>query len=436
MINPIGGSQAWAVVPGCRVLMLCLFAIQPVAALAQTNDTRVRIVNRSPQAIHYLFASPTDSGQWGEDRLRDGTIASGSAFTLDPGTAHGCAYDVRIVYADKQSEERRNQNLCMLSELIFDRGGIGHAPEASGAVDTRFDIVNRTSHAILHVYVSASSAEQWGEDRLGSAVLPAGGRFRVDPGPANGCIYDVRVAFANMEAEERRQQNLCAISELAFDGSPAGAAPDAGSGGRSTGQLSFGTAFFVTASGYALTNDHVVEDCRSLVAYTDRGPLPAHVARRDGTNDLALLRVRTNGSVPHASFRASPGIRPGDSIAALGFPLQQVLQNGLNVTVGNVSSLAGLGGNTALLQITAPIQPGNSGGPLFDMSGNVVGVIVSKLNSEASQNVNFAVQGSIARLFVEAEGHRAAERPSVTSMAVSDVVDAARAFTFQVECRQ
>lgn len=100
-----------------------------------------------------------------------------------------------------------------------------------------------------------------------------------------------------------------------------------------------------------------------------------------------------------------------------GFPLPTVLQNGLNVTVGNVSSLAGFGGNSALLQMTAPVQPGNSGGPLLDRAGNVVGVIVSKLDAleimkatgDIPQNINFAVQGTIARLFLEAQGLKVTE---------------------------
>jgi len=93
--------------------------------------------------------------------------------------------------------------------------------------------------------------------------------------------------------------------------------------------------------------------------------------------------------------------------------------------------------------MTAPVQPGNSGGPMLDMAGNVVGVIVSKLNAlgiaketgDIPQNINFAVQGSIARLFLEAQGLRVTERSSASSLVVGDVVDNARGYTFQVECR-
>ena len=199
----------------------------------------------------------------------------------------------------------------------------------------------------------------------------------------------------------------------------------------------------MTAQGHALTNHHVVDNCGTVTALTDRGPLVAQIVRIDERNDLALIRVQGTAAFPFVPFRASPGIRAGDGVVVAGYPLPDVLQNGLNVTVGNVSALAGIGGNTALLQMTAPVQPGNSGGPLLDMSGHLVGVVVSKLDAmrlaqstgDIPQNINFAVQGAIARLFLEAQGVRLMERPSTAIQPVGDVVEAARPFTFQIECR-
>ena len=165
--------------------------------------------------------------------------------------------------------------------------------------------------------------------------------------------------------------------------------------------------------------------------------------RRDERNDLALIRVQLTQPVPFARFRGGSMARPGDGVVVAGYPLPSVLQNGLNVTLGNVSSLAGLGGNTALVQVTAPVQPGNSGGPLLDMSGNIIGVIVSKLNAmriaqatgDIPQNINYAVHGSVARLFVESTGQRTAEQSAEKDMRASDVGELAQRFTVQIECR-
>jgi S1-C subfamily serine protease len=406
----------------------------PAHAGAQAQSTAVYISNRSPQDINNIYLSPVGNDKWGEDRLGDRVLLPKGRVAIDPGMAHGCVYDVRAVYEDRRSEEKRNQNLCQLEEIIF----VG--PDA---IDTAIDVVNASSLMIHYLFISPTGSNQWGRDWLGADTgLAPGTRGSVNPGREAGCQYDLRVIYENKQTEERRNQNLCAVSEVVFSGSGAAGGGSAAADPRPASR-SFGTGFFVTADGYALTNHHVVEDCRSIALLTDRGPLPARVVRLDERNDLALLFVESSGKVAAASFRAAPGIRSGDSVVVAGFPLPTVLQNGLNVTVGNVSSMAGIGGNSALLQMTAPVQPGNSGGPLLDMAGNVVGVIVSKLDAlgvaketgDIPQNINFAVQGSIARLFLDAQGVRVAEKPSSSALAVGDVVEYARAYTFQVECR-
>jgi uncharacterized protein len=97
--------------------------------------------------------------------------------------------------------------------------------------------------------------------------------------------------------------------------------------------------------------------------------------------------------------------RQGDSVVALGYPLTGLLSSDVNVTTGVISALAGVRSDTRFLQLTAPVQPGNSGGPLLDMSGHLVGVVSAKLNAVAvatgdiPQNVNFALKGGVAKKF-------------------------------------
>jgi S1-C subfamily serine protease len=401
------------------------------------QSAAVDVNNRSPQLITRIYLSPVGHDEWGRNRLGDRALGINQRESLNPGIANGCFYDVRVVYADQRSEEKRNQNLCELSEITFN---------GPAEIDTVFYVVNRSNRAIHFLYVSATGSKEWGRDWLGSDVtLAPGRRTRVSPGSAGGCNYDIRVEYDTKASEERRNQNLCELTEVVFLGTGTATTGNAAPGAAAAPSAhSFGTGFFVTADGYALTNHHVIEDCGQVAMLTDRGALVARVIRRDERNDLALLRVDNVDKLAFAPFRASPSIRSGDGVVVPGFPLPTVLQNGLNVTVGNVSALAGVGGNTALLQMTAPVQPGNSGGPLLDMSGNVVGVVVGKLDAlgmakqtgDIPQNVNFAVQGGIARLFLEAQGIRATEKPAGSVMAVGDVVDGARASTFQVECRR
>ena len=398
---------------------------------ARQRSAAVYISNRSRETIENIYFSPVGNDKWGEDRLGDRTLLAGGRIAIDPGLADGCIYDVRIVYADKESEERRNQNLCDLEEIAFG---------ATADIDTAIEIVNASPLMIHFLYISPTGSKDWGRDWLGADTgMRAGTRGKVNPGKDAGCNFDLRVVYENKQTEERRNQNLCELTEVVFSGATTASAASA-----DPVPVSYGTGFFVSSDGHALTNHHVIEDCRQVAMLTDRGPMLARVIRRDERNDLALLRVDGDRKVPFGAFRASPGIRAGDSIVVPGFPLPTVLQNGLNVTVGNVSALAGLGGNTALLQMTAPVQPGNSGGPLLDMSGNIVGVIVSKLDAlgvaketgDIPQNINFAVQGTIARLFLEAQGIQVTEKSAAAGLNVGDVVDGARAYTFQVECRR
>jgi S1-C subfamily serine protease len=118
-----------------------------------------------------------------------------------------------------------------------------------------------------------------------------------------------------------------------------------------------------------------------------------------------LLKVdRATTKAP--SIRAS--IRVGEPVAAFGFPLSSMLASSGNFTLGDVTALAGIGDDTRYLQISAPVQPGSSGGPLLDERGNLVGVVTSKLNAlktaaltgDFPQNVNFAIKASALTAFL------------------------------------
>src|SRR4029077_18418126 len=100
----------------------------------------------------------------------------------------------------------------------------------------------------------------------------------------------------------------------------------------------------------------------------------------------------------------------GEEIIVIGFPLKGLLSSAPTITTGIVSSLAGLRDDRTRFQISAPVQPGNSGGPVLDKSGNVVGMVVSKLNvlriarmtGDIPQNVNFAIPVSILTSVLDA----------------------------------
>ena len=204
------------------------------------------------------------------------------------------------------------------------------------------------------------------------------------------------------------------------------------------GTVSTGSGFFVDARGTGLTNAHVVAGCKSA---TIVGYGPARIAARDTTNDLALVQLTPSAPTPVAKMRRRP-LQLGETVYAMGFPLAGQLDNGLNFTSGLVSSLAGMGNDARLLQFTAPIQPGNSGGPIVDNAGLVIGVIQSKLSEIAAlkesgslpQNINFGIKTDLAANFVRANGAMPLDADSGPPREATAIAQEGRGFTFQIRC--
>ena len=205
---------------------------------------------------------------------------------------------------------------------------------------------------------------------------------------------------------------------------------------------SSGTGFLV-ADGRLLTNNHVVDDCARVVARNADGRrVPARVDATDAGRDLAVLTVPADLGPP-LPFRSAPAIRRGELVVTYGFPLSGLLSSGPTLTTGDVSALAGLEDNPTNLQISAPVQPGNSGGPLLDAQANVVGVVVSKLNAarvaqitrDIPQNVNFAVKGTEALAFLRAHGVQPrTERSDGADRRAFEVGEVANASTVFLQC--
>jgi serine protease Do len=205
---------------------------------------------------------------------------------------------------------------------------------------------------------------------------------------------------------------------------------------------SSGTGVFV-ADGYVLTNYHVIKDCtrRATVSYPNYKPQDAYNAGTDETNDLAVLstKMQNRGT---AEFRYQPNL--GEAVAVYGFPFGQILATEGNFTLGNVTSVAGLAGDSRHFQISAPIQPGNSGGPVMDASGRVTGVALSSLDTikmvnitgHVPQNVNFAISASIAINFLGTKdvAPRIADTAVAQKLEPEKLAEVAKKFTVHVWC--
>jgi S1-C subfamily serine protease len=202
-----------------------------------------------------------------------------------------------------------------------------------------------------------------------------------------------------------------------------------------------GSGFLINGSGQVVTNDHVVPECNSISVIQSGSLHRARLLARDPRNDLAVVEAPTlRGS--GASIR-SGAAQVGEEVLAAGFPLAGLLATDVIVTNGIINALAGLEDDPSRVQISAPVQPGNSGGPLLDRSGNVVGVVVEKLNAtwtakkfsgDIPQNVNFAIKPEVLRLFLEANRLQFRQAASGPKMGTVDLASRARQFTVKVEC--
>ncbi len=194
-----------------------------------------------------------------------------------------------------------------------------------------------------------------------------------------------------------------------------------------------GSGVFINAKGQLITNAHVIDECRAVGNATIG---LGKVVAVDAASDLALLQFERTPR-GFASLR-SDTLRLGEGVIAAGYPLSGLLNNGLNVTTGNVSALSGIQGDRRFVQVTTPVQPGNSGGPLLDASGRLVGVVSGGLKDEAvgeghAQNVNYAVAPFVVQAFLQehdvAFTHGRATRETAETIAAK-----ARGHTVHLEC--
>jgi S1-C subfamily serine protease len=201
---------------------------------------------------------------------------------------------------------------------------------------------------------------------------------------------------------------------------------------------------FIVADGRVLTNEHVAGSCARIGARNAQGRwAAARLLAVDRGTDLTLLAVPADFGPPLV-FRDGPPVERGETVITYGFPLTGLLSSGPTLTTGDVSALSGLRDNPLHYTISAPVQPGSSGGPLLDAQGHVVGVVVAKLNAariarmtggDIPQNVNFAIKSDAASDFLRANGVHPLTAPSAgPDRRVPEIGEIAHPSTLFLQC--
>jgi len=170
-----------------------------------------------------------------------------------------------------------------------------------------------------------------------------------------------------------------------------------------------GTGFAISENGLIATACHIVKDAKTIKVYlaTDSF-VSARVLHNDPVNDLAVIKIE-NPTPNFLQIAPIRSLKTGDRVFTIGFPVSSVLGKEAKYTEGVVSSLSGIQGASSLLQITVPVQPGNSGGALVNERGEVVGIVTSsaailpfiKESGTLPQNVNWAVKADYLRPLIE-----------------------------------
>jgi S1-C subfamily serine protease len=203
-----------------------------------------------------------------------------------------------------------------------------------------------------------------------------------------------------------------------------------------------GTGFVISSSGHVVTNNHVIAGCVGDIhgSLNGESPVTLRVVSRDETNDLALLQAP--GSFKEVATIRDKAIHPGDTVVAIGYPFHGLLTSDFTVTTGIVSSLSGVFNDTRYLQISAAVQPGNSGGPLLDTNGQIVGMVAAKLNAlkvakatgDIPENINFAIKTGMIRDFLDNSVVPYQTPEASTELKTADIAHQARAYTLLISC--
>ena len=235
------------------------------------------------------------------------------------------------------------------------------------------DVVDRVKGAVVSVKVKIDESNvAFDGDTEGTPDVPKSGPlekfFRQFGGPGLG------EPFSNRSGHDRAQPHM---------------------------GMAQGSGFFISSDGYIVTNNHVVEHARDVTITTADGKtIPARVVGTDPKTDLALLKVKEGSNYPYVSF-ASQTPRVGDWVIAVGNPFGL----GGTVTAGIVSARGrdiGSGPYDDFLQIDAPVNHGNSGGPTFNVNGEVVGVNTAIFSpSGGSVGIGFAIASDVAKTVVQ-----------------------------------
>lgn len=215
-----------------------------------------------------------------------------------------------------------------------------------------------------------------------------------------------------VEVEEDRQRPIGKIPASTTDG------------GSKAGQ---GTGFLLSDKGYIVTNFHVVDGAKTITVKGINGEystsFEASIVCLDYANDLAILKLNTTlitFPTPPYSIQTSKEVKQGENVVALGYPIKEIMGSELKVTNGIINAKSGYKGSVSQFQFSAAVQPGNSGGPLINSKGDIIGVVSSKLNPQMVESAGYAIKSDYLSFFIT-QSEKVDYTPTVNTINSADL---------------
>ena len=216
-----------------------------------------------------------------------------------------------------------------------------------------------------------------------------------------------------------------------------------------------GSGFYVSKFRHIVTNQHVVNQCKKItVGDSISKQIPATLVASDKRNDLAILQTismemastNTKTFIQNLSIEIVPvlsggliraeDVIGGEEIFVAGYPLGSMVSDSMRLVPGLVNATKGYENDITQFETDASIKKGNSGGPIYDKRGNIVGVAVKRLNVSQSDNFNFAIKGTTVKQFLDANGVITSLANRKSQMSSTDIYKIASKQTVMVVCHR
>lgn len=345
-------------------------------------------------------------------------------------------WDEQPTYADVVQEAQRRGYTPAFCAHIVDSRAAASAPRAPTPVAQTAPAVATTPQSDPLV---ASIQALLGA--LGYAIGGADGILGPRTQAAIAAVQESMGERPDGRPSEALRQRLQAAVAARGNRPPPPSQPPAGTARSAPAET--GSGFFIGAN-LVVTNHHMANACSEIRLRKHGAEIgTAKLVASNRSDDLAVLKSDVT-SEHHLKLRVGVPVKPAELVLVFGYPLSSVLSSLGNTTLGNVTALTGLQDDSRYIQISASVQPGNSGGPVLDDQGRLMGVIQSKLDAirvaratgDIPQNVNFAIRSTTLANFLETNQIAYEVASDTKPLSATELAQVAEAASLQIECRR